>query len=164
MIYCTCMSQYISSCCTVEIESSLKDICGIRNLAEMLAMVNTVVVLLHRPTNMRRTWILKYGTMEALKPGATRFCSQYITLKRYLEIEDKLWQFMVSDAWRSLGLDGKRGVQEMKEWISNCDDKQKALELLKLLELIYEVLRYVDTRAYTAGDLYIDLYNHKSQL
>ena len=141
-----------------------KDICSIRNFAEVLAMVNTVVVFLHRPTKIRRMWILKYSKLEALKPGATRFGSQYIMLKRYLEIENNLRQFMVSDDWDSLGLDGKRGVQEMREWVSNREKKQQALELLKLLEPVYEVLRYVDTRAYTAGDLYTDLYKLKSQL
>ena len=33
------------------------------------------------------------------------------------------------------------------------------INLVKLLEPIYKVLRYVDTRVCTAGDLYTDLYN-----
>ena len=127
-----------------------KDICSISNFVEVQAMVNTVVVFLHCQTRIRRMWILKCSKLEALKPGATRFGSQYIMLKRYLEIENDLRQFTVSDDWDSLGLDGKRGVQEMMEWVSNRDNKQQALELMKLLEPVYDVLRYIDTLALTS--------------
>ena len=153
-----------TNCAAHCINLLFKDICSITVFSEVLAMVNTIVVFLHRPTRIRRTWMVKYSKLEALKPGATRFGSQYIMLKRYLEIEDNLRQFMVSDDWINLGLEGKRGIDEMVEWVTNRDNKQCALEVLRLLEPCYEVLRYVDTRVYTAGDLYTDLYNLKQQL
>ena len=61
-------------------------------------------------------------------------------------------------------MDRKPWILEMKEFVNDRDMRQAAIELLKLLEPIYEVLRYVDTRVYTAGDLYTDLYNLKVQL
>ena len=85
-------------------------------------------------------------------------------LRRYVDISDYLWQFFVSNGWEELGLDRKPWILEMKEFVNDRDMRQAAIELLKLLEPIYEVLRYVDTRVYTAGDLYTDLYNLKVQL
>ena len=85
-------------------------------------------------------------------------------LRRYVDISDYLWQFFVSNGWEELGLDRKPWILEMKEFVNDRDMRQAAIELLKLLEPIYEVLRYVETRVYTAGDFYTDLYILKVQL
>ena len=127
-------------------------------------MVNSIVVFMHRPTKVRRLFQAKYSSLEVLKPGATRFGSQYLMLKRYLEVQDNLRSFMVSDDWESCGLENRPGITELMAFVADRDKKQQCIELQKLLEPVYEVLRYVDTRVYCAGDLYTDLFNLKSKL
>ena len=153
-----------TNCAAHCINLLFKDLCSISVFAEVLAMVNTVVVFMHRPTKVRRLFQAKYSTLEVLKPGATRFGSQYLMLKRYLEIEDNLRSFMVSDDWESCGLDDRHGITELKAFVADRDRKQQCVELQRLLQPVYEVLRYVDTRIYCAGDLYTDLFTLKTHL
>ena len=84
-------------------------------------MVNTIVVFLHRPKKIRHSWITKFNKLEALKPDATQFGSQYIMLRRYVDINNNLRQFFVSNDWEELGLDKKPGVVKMKEFVNDRD-------------------------------------------
>ena len=64
-----------TNCAAHCINLLFKDVCSISVFAEVLAMVNSVVVFMHRPTKVRRLFQAKYSTLEVLKPGATRFGS-----------------------------------------------------------------------------------------
>ena len=65
-----------------------------------------------------------------------------------MEVEDNLHSFMFADDWASCGLDNKPGITELKAFVAERDKKQQCIEVQTLLQPIYELLRYVDTRAY----------------
>ena len=63
-----------------------------------------------------------------------------------------------------MNLEQKPAVKAVKAFILSDDLGAQVVELLAILEPAYEVLRYADTRSYTAGDLYTDLYKLKASV
>ena len=122
-------------------------------------MVNTIVVFMQ----VRRLFLAKSSTFEVLKPGASRFGSPYLMLKRYLEVEDNLRSFLVSNNLESRGLKNRPGIAKLKAFVADRVKKQQCMELERLLRPVYEVLRYVDTRIYCTRDLYNDLFKSHLQ-
>ena len=52
----------------------------------------------------------------------------------------------------------------MMDFVNDPEKKHQCMEVLKLLKPVCEGLKYVDTRMYTAGDVYNDMHDPKSVL
>ena len=142
----------------------IKDICTLRPFLDTLAKINTIVVFMHRPSIVRRVFETQFSKLQLLRPGTTWFGTQVIMLEQYLTLADKLRQFVNSQAWENLNLDAKEGGQEVFQYCNSRTLVAQGREILSILSPAYEVLRYVDTRTYTSGQMYGDMLLMKGKI
>ncbi|XP_038972160.1 uncharacterized protein LOC120104679 [Phoenix dactylifera] len=116
------------------------------------------------------TWVLslmrRYAGGEILRPGVTRFATNYIALDSLIEKKGALRQMFVSPEWQEsryaqAGTEGSR----MEDLVSRQSFWQRANAIVKAIKPLYEVLRAVDSERYPQmGFLYHMMEKAKAQI
>ncbi|XP_038975014.1 uncharacterized protein LOC113461998, partial [Phoenix dactylifera] len=147
------------------IDLILMDIGKIRRVQHTVEIAQRIIRYIYG-----HTWVIslmeKYAGGEILRPGVTRFATNYIALDSLIEKKKALHQMFVSPEWQeSRYAQASTEGSRMEDLVSRQSFWQWANAMVKAIKPLYEVLRAVDSERYPQMDfLYHIMEKAKAQI
>jgi hypothetical protein len=91
---------------------------------------------------------------ELLRPGATRFATNFIMLQRLLITRDKLGKLVMSNAWRGWDKSGSEDGVAVKGFVVSDAFWDGVEKVVLVMEPLVKVLKLADGRGGVLGEIY----------
>ena len=94
------------------------------------------------------------SSLDLLKPGATRFGTNFIMVERLLHVKGHVRRMLVSEAWESWKGSQSVKAMEVKEYVLSDDFWAECEKVLAAFRPLQKVLKQVDSDGPILGEVY----------
>ncbi|CAI5932741.1 unnamed protein product [Closterium sp. NIES-64] len=145
---------FFTNCAAHCLDLMLHDFGKVKPIKLVLEQVHRVVMMIKGSASAVVLFRELFTKLSLVRPGATRFGTQVIMLRRFLEVKKALQEMVISDEWKGVAVAQKTEGQEVRTLLLDDVFWDCVSAVLGLLTPVYEVLRVVDTRAQIMGQIY----------
>ncbi|CAI7920687.1 unnamed protein product, partial [Closterium sp. NIES-54] len=144
---------FFANCAAHCLDLMLDDLGKVKPIKRVSEQVHRVVMMIKGSTSAVVLFRELFTKLALVRPGATRFGTQVIIIRRFLEVKRTLQAMVISDEWKGVAVAQKKEGQEVRTLLLDDVFWDCISAVLRLLTPAYEVLRVVDTRAQVMGQI-----------
>ncbi|CAI5525359.1 unnamed protein product [Closterium sp. Naga37s-1] len=145
---------FFINCAAHVLDLMLHDMGKVKAVKRVLNQVHRVVMMVKGSASAVTLFRELFSKLALVRPGATRFGTQVIMIKRFLEVKKALREMVISEEWKSVAVANTEEGQAIRGLLLEETFWDSVTAILGLMKPIYEVLRIVDRRSLVMGSVY----------